>query len=232
MKEVDAWERQIIDEAAAGDRTALFALADQVRAAAPARRWNTLVVDGGRGQLVGEFLLHTLQIGTGFRAENAPGLVTVANSRQIANWGYRRQHRQSARELLTQEGVTGATLLVTDMVDRGICMRRLSKYARSLDLEPDYAVLCTPHTGRKLRGMIGAPRRAEVYSITSNVEPYLAGDTITQGMGLYTARGNARMQPHPHHWNWLEEPIRDKYHALADEYIHDLLEQQRLEIQG
>lgn len=215
----DAHEQSIIQEAVQQDRVKLFALADKVGERAVDRRWDTLVVDGSRGVLVGEFLLAVLSNYATARDDQAPDMITVANSRHIAGWGHRRQHRRSALEYMRAEEVGGNALIVTDMVDSGRNLRRLGGYTRSLGVRSDFAILTAPAAERDLRRKINAPSSSEVYYVQHNEEPYLAGDTITQGLGLYTEFGDARMQPHPHHWDWLEQPIRDAFGQLAVEYL-------------
>lgn len=219
-RELDEYERDIVQEAAQGDRAKLFALADKVTERAATRDWNTLIVDGGRGVLVGEFLLAVLSDQAVTNDSQAPGMVTIANSRHVASWGYRRQHRRSALDYLREEDVRGNTLVVTDMVDSGKNLRRLGSYARALRLQTDFAILAASASESDLRHRINAPRSSEVYYAQHTEEPYLAGDTISQGLGLYTRQGEARMQPHPYHWAWLEQPIRDAFSQLTAEYLH------------
>lgn len=214
-----AHEWAMIREAAQKDRPKLFTLADEVGERAVTRGWNTLVVDGGRGVLVGEFLLAVLSHRAAVRGDQAPGMVTIANSRHVADWGNRRQHRRSALEYLRGEGVSGSTLVVTDMVDSGKNLRRLGDYVRTLGVRPDFAILTAPASEQDLRRKINAPDSSEVYYVQHHEEPHLAGDTIAQGLGLHTIPGEARMQPDPYHWSWLEQPIRDTFGQLAVEYI-------------
>src|SRR5688572_13043019 len=210
-RQPDTREWALIQEAAQKDRPKLFALADKVGEQAVAREWNTLVVDGGRGVLVGEFLLAVLSHQADARGEQAPGMVTVANSRHIAGWGYRRQHRRSALEYLQEEGLNGNTLVVTDTVDSGKNLRRLGGYVRTVGARPDFAILTALAPERELRRKINAPHSSEIYYVQHHEEPYLAGDTITQGLGLHTIPGEARMQHDPYQWSWLEQPIRDTF---------------------
>ncbi len=212
-------EQAIIKEAVARDRPKLFSLADTVGRQATARRWNTLVVDGSRGVLVGQFLLKTLSHQANMTDSEVPNMVTIANSRNVADWGHRRQHRRSALEYMQEEGVGENALVVTEMVDSGANLRRLGRYMRALDIQPDFAILTSPASERELRRKINAPRHSELYYVRHNEEPYLAGDTITQGLGLWTITGEARMQPHPAQWDWLEQPIQDAFGRLAVEYI-------------
>ncbi len=218
-RQPDADEQSIIQAAVQQDRVKLFALADKVGERAIDRRWDTLIVDGGRGQLVGEFLLTILSDYAAVRGDEAPDMITIANSRHIAGWGHRRQHRRSALEYMRAEDVGGNALVVTDMVDSGRNLRRLGGYVRALGVRSDFAILTAPAPERALRRRINAPSSSEVYYLRHNEEPYLAGDTITQGLGLYTELSDARMQPHPHHWVWLEQPIRDAFDQLAVDYL-------------
>jgi hypothetical protein len=212
-------ERAIIEEAVQEDRVKLFALADKVGERAVARCWNTLVVDGGRGVLVGEFLLTVLSHRAIERGDQSPDSVIVANSRHIAGWGYRRQHRRSALEYLREERVSGNALIVTDMVDSGKNLRRLGGYMHALGTRADFAILTALASEHDLRHKINASCSSEVYYVQHNEEPYLVGDTITQGLGLHTVPGEARMQPDPYQWSWLEQPIRDAFGQLAIEYL-------------
>jgi hypothetical protein len=218
-RQPDAHEQSIIQEAVQQDRLKLFTLADKVSERAITRRWDTLVVDGGRGLLVGEFLLAVLSEQASARGSQEPNMITIANSRHIAGWGHRRQHRHSALEYMRAEEIGSNALVVTDMVDSGSNLRRLGGYTRALGVRSDFAILTAPASERELRRKISAPSSSEVYYVQHNEEPYLAGDTITQGLGLYTEFGDARMQPHPHHWDWLEQPIRDAFDQLAVEYL-------------
>jgi len=191
------------------------------------RRWDAIISDATRGVLVGRFLSRALSAQAQNRGQTAPQLVHIANSRRVYDGvlynGFDKPARGHTRAIVEhlKPMAFERALLVTDMVDSGKCLRKLGAAVTQADIQPDFAIMVTPHGSRKLRRKIHAPRRSEVYALTSGVEPGLAQDTISQGIGLETVYGNPEPQESPYAWPWVGDVAYQLYDALAEDYVHE-----------
>jgi len=227
--EISHEERLFLQESVDSDRPQLFALAHQVIARAIERRWDAVISDATRGILVGRFLAQILSAEAQSRGRSQPPLVHIANSRHMYAGVLRngfsepsRGHSWAITNYLKPLGFE-RPLVATDMVDSGKCLRKLGSAVVRAGMAPDFAILATPRGLADVRRKIRAPRKSEIYAVTSGVEPMLAGDTVSQGLGVWSVYGKAEPQPSPYAWPWIGEVASQLYEQLADEYIGDRL---------
>lgn len=126
--------RRSIDNALQRDRASFYSVADQVNAVARERRWDWCVIDANSAYFVARFLLSTLPTDVPM-----PGQLPIANSSEIAQ---DKVHPYKVRSLLAQRiGTDERALVVTDFVDSGNALSRITGKLAALEIETDVAVL-------------------------------------------------------------------------------------------